>query len=78
MDELVQQVGEAVIEVANNAALRTVSVVGTEVMSLTANWKMVLKEAASTRAELNKLRAADERVSEKHRSTLTKVRKASG
>lgn len=72
-DELVRQVGESGIQVANDAALVTLLSVQTEVVSLLAYLKKACEEASSAKVELDVLRSTAELATKEHNVTLAKV-----
>lgn len=74
-DELVQEVSEFGIQVANNATLKNVPLVETEVASFSANFRKTREEAADAKMKVNTHCAAAESVAEKHQATLSRVRK---
>lgn len=73
--ELVQQVSESGIQGASDSIVKAVPVVETETVLLTANLERAERNAATARAQFDKLRAAAESVAEKQKSTLINVRK---
>lgn len=70
---LVKQVGEPSIEVDNESNPIALSLVDTEVVSLSANLKRAREEVASARADLE-LRAVAELDTKKHIVALSRVR----